>query len=73
MPIKSIARLIQTMLYAKRMFPYYVYNVLAGIEEDGESLLIYVFLSSDGRKLIFGMIVVARYGSGLLIRPGGKL
>jgi 20S proteasome subunit beta 6 len=35
MPIKSIARLIQTMLYARRMFPYYVYNVLSGIEEDG--------------------------------------
>ncbi|GHJ88560.1 hypothetical protein NliqN6_4962 [Naganishia liquefaciens] len=35
MPLKSIARLIQTMLYARRMFPYYVYNILSGIEEDG--------------------------------------
>ncbi|WOO78569.1 Proteasome subunit beta type-6 [Vanrija pseudolonga] len=35
MGIKAIARLIQTMLYAKRMFPYYVYNILGGIEEDG--------------------------------------
>lgn len=23
------------MLYAKRFFPYYVYNILGGIEEDG--------------------------------------
>ncbi|CAE6400549.1 20S proteasome subunit beta 6 [Rhizoctonia solani] len=35
MPVKSIARLIQTMLYAQRFFPYYVYNILSGIEEDG--------------------------------------
>jgi 20S proteasome subunit beta 6 len=35
MPLRAIARLIQTMLYAKRFFPYYVYNILGGIEEDG--------------------------------------
>ncbi|WVQ74454.1 hypothetical protein IAR50_004055 [Cryptococcus sp. DSM 104548] len=35
MSIKSIARMIQTMLYGKRFFPYYVYNILGGIEEDG--------------------------------------
>ena len=36
MPIRAIARLIQTMLYARRFFPYYVYNILGGIEDDGE-------------------------------------
>jgi len=35
MPLRSIARLIQTMLYARRFFPYYVYNILGGIEDDG--------------------------------------
>ncbi|KAF8740689.1 hypothetical protein AX14_007589 [Amanita brunnescens Koide BX004] len=35
MPIRAIARLIQTMLYSRRFFPYYVYNILGGIEEDG--------------------------------------
>jgi len=35
MPLRAIARLIQTILYAKRFFPYYVYNILGGIEEDG--------------------------------------
>ncbi|KAF8326970.1 proteasome subunit [Cantharellus anzutake] len=35
MPLRAIARLIQTLLYAKRFFPYYVYNILGGIEEDG--------------------------------------
>ncbi|EIN12190.1 proteasome subunit [Punctularia strigosozonata HHB-11173 SS5] len=37
MPLHAIARLIQTMLYARRFFPYYVYNILGGIEEDGTS------------------------------------
>ena len=36
MPLRAIARLIQTMLYAQRFFPYYVYNILGGIEDDGE-------------------------------------
>ncbi|KAJ3815066.1 nucleophile aminohydrolase [Lentinula lateritia] len=35
MPLRAIARLIQTMLYSRRFFPYYVYNILGGIEEDG--------------------------------------
>ena len=33
MGLKAIARLIQTMLYGRRFFPYYVYNILGGIEE----------------------------------------
>jgi|SRR5882762_742843 len=37
MPLRAIARLIQTMLYARRFFPYYVYNILGGIEDDGMS------------------------------------
>jgi 20S proteasome subunit beta 6 len=39
MGLKAIARMIQTMLYAKRFFPYYVYNILGGIEEDGKLLV----------------------------------
>jgi len=35
MSLRAIARLIQTMLYARRFFPYYVYNILGGIEDDG--------------------------------------
>jgi hypothetical protein len=37
MPLRAIARLIQTLLYGRRFFPYYVYNILGGIEEDGSS------------------------------------
>ncbi|KZT02936.1 N-terminal nucleophile aminohydrolase, partial [Laetiporus sulphureus 93-53] len=35
MSLRASARLIQTMLYARRFFPYYVYNILGGIKEDG--------------------------------------
>jgi 20S proteasome subunit beta 6 len=36
MGLKAIARMIQTMLYGKRFFPYYAYIIIGGIEEDGE-------------------------------------
>lgn len=42
MPLGAIARLIQTMLYGRRFFPYYVYNILGGIEEDGASITLCV-------------------------------
>jgi hypothetical protein len=44
MSIRAIARLIQTMLYGRRFFPYYVYNILGGIEEDGEPSLSFALL-----------------------------
>ena len=49
MPLRSIARLIQTMLYARRFFPFYVYNILGGIEDDGMLLHLLVRV----HKLLF--------------------
>lgn len=48
MPIRAIARLIQTMLYSRRFFPYYVYNILGGIEEDGKLLVLEFVLLATG-------------------------
>jgi 20S proteasome subunit beta 6 len=45
MPLRAIARLIQTMLYGRRFFPYYVYNILGGIEDDGCISLLLLMLS----------------------------
>ncbi|KAH7099174.1 proteasome subunit [Auriculariales sp. MPI-PUGE-AT-0066] len=35
-PLQSLARLIQTMLYGKRFFPYYASVILGGIDEEGK-------------------------------------
>ena len=37
MSVNACAKRLSTILYQKRFFPYYVYNILGGIEEDGES------------------------------------
>lgn len=36
MSCKSIAQMLSTMLYYKRFFPYYTYNIIAGIDEEGK-------------------------------------
>lgn len=36
MPLHSIARMLCTILYGKRFFPYYVYNILGGLDEEGK-------------------------------------
>ncbi|ORY79918.1 20s proteasome in complex with Spirolactacystin [Protomyces lactucae-debilis] len=33
--VQAAARLIQTMLYGKRFFPYYVHTIVAGLDEKG--------------------------------------
>lgn len=35
MDLPAIARLVQTMLYGKRFFPFYTYVILGGIDRDG--------------------------------------
>lgn len=43
MPLRSIARMIQTLLYGRRFFPYYVYNILGGIDTSDGSGAVYSF------------------------------
>lgn len=37
--IGSSARLMQHLLYGKRLFPYYVHTILAGIDEEGKGAI----------------------------------
>ncbi|XP_057303985.1 proteasome subunit beta type-1-B-like [Hydractinia symbiolongicarpus] len=36
MSCTSIAQMLSTMLYYKRFFPYYTYNIIAGLDKDGK-------------------------------------
>lgn len=39
MSVDSAARLIQHLLYGKRMFPYYVSTILAGLDKEGKGAI----------------------------------
>lgn len=35
MSTQSIAQLASTILYGKRFFPYYTFNIIGGLDEEG--------------------------------------
>lgn len=39
MSTPAVAQLVSTMLYHKRFFPYYVSNIVAGLDESGKGTL----------------------------------
>lgn len=34
----AIAAMLSTILYGRRFFPYYVYNIIGGLDEEGKIL-----------------------------------
>ena len=39
MSTTAIAQLVATLLYWKRFFPYYVSNMVVGLDEQGDTLI----------------------------------
>ena len=35
---EALAQLLATMLYSRRFFPYYTYNILAGLDVNGNQI-----------------------------------
>ena len=39
MSVGSIARMLSLMLYGRRFFPYYTFNIVAGVDEKGAGMV----------------------------------
>ncbi|XP_071550435.1 proteasome subunit beta type-1 isoform X1 [Panulirus ornatus] len=53
MSTTAVAQLLSTMLYWRRFFPYYVSNILAGLEEDGKGVVYHYDPVGHMEKLTF--------------------
>ena len=44
MSTQSIAQLASTVLYGKRFFPYYTFNIIGGLDEEGKFKIVYLII-----------------------------
>lgn len=39
---QAVAQLLSVVLYHRRFFPFYTYNILAGLDKEGTTILRYI-------------------------------
>jgi 20S proteasome subunit beta 6 len=65
MTTQSIAQLASTILYGKRMFPYYTFNIIGGLDEEGNlSLNIFIlnfYQSNLGKGAVYSFDPVGSF------------
>lgn len=65
MSTPAVAQMLSTMLYYKRFFPYYVSNVLAGLDEEGKGCVYCYDPIGHCQKVAFN----AKGSAGALLQP----
>ena len=72
----AVAQRLSVMLYSRRFFPYYAFNILAGLDNEGESVTVgvtnvrsslvlpvtyYTHTHTSGRGCVYSFDVVGSY------------
>lgn len=50
---ESIGRLVQTTLYNRRMFPFYTFNIVAGMDQEGILFFLLIVYFFIGRGAVY--------------------
>jgi 20S proteasome subunit beta 6 len=62
MTTQSIAQLTSTLLYSRRFFPYYTFNIIGGLDEQGLGRLIYIVVNECvGRGAVYSFDPVGSF------------
>ena len=63
MSTQSIAQLASTILYGRRMFPYYTFNIIGGLDEEGNLFIFWLvsFMVIVGKGAVYSFDPVGSF------------